>query len=85
MSKPVCVVVGVGPGNGAALARRFHAEGHSVALLARSADLIAGLASELGSAKAYPRDVTDGAAVERTFSSIAAEMGPVEVLVYNAG
>ncbi len=36
MSKPVCVVIGVGPGNGAALARRFAAEGYAVALLARS-------------------------------------------------
>jgi len=85
MKKPVCVVVGVGPGNGAALARRFHAEGYAVALLARSAELIASLAGELAGARAYPCDVTDQASVERTFSSIAAEMGPVEVLVYNAG
>jgi NAD(P)-dependent dehydrogenase (short-subunit alcohol dehydrogenase family) len=28
MKKPVCVVVGVGPGNGAALARRFAAGGY---------------------------------------------------------
>ena len=34
--KPVCAVVGVGPGNGAAFARRFAAEGYAVALLARS-------------------------------------------------
>jgi len=33
--KPVCAVVGVGPGNGAAFARRFAAEGYAVALLAR--------------------------------------------------
>jgi NAD(P)-dependent dehydrogenase (short-subunit alcohol dehydrogenase family) len=85
MDKPVCVVVGVGPGNGAALGRRFHAEGYAVALLARSADLIDALASELSGAKAYACDVTDEASVDRTFSSIAAEMGPVEVLVYNAG
>ena len=34
MSKPVCVVVGVGPGTGAAMARRFAAEGHAIALVA---------------------------------------------------
>ena len=35
MEKPICAVVGVGPGNGAALARRFAAGGYAVALMAR--------------------------------------------------
>jgi len=85
MSKPVCVVVGVGPGNGAALARRFHAEGYAVALLARSTELSAELAKELPGSRAYTCDVAEEAAVDRTFSQIATEMGPVEVLLYNAG
>jgi len=85
MGKPVCVVVGVGPGNGAALARRFHAEGYVVALLARTTDLSSALATELAGSRAYACDVADGASVDRTFSAIAAEMGPVEVLLYNAG
>lgn len=38
MSKPVCVVVGVGPGDGAAFARKFASEGYDVALLARNRD-----------------------------------------------
>jgi NAD(P)-dependent dehydrogenase (short-subunit alcohol dehydrogenase family) len=85
MNKPVCVVVGVGPGNGAALARRFHLEGYSVALLARSTDLSAQLAAELPGARAYSCDVANEASVAETFSSIAAEMGAVEALIYNAG
>jgi NAD(P)-dependent dehydrogenase (short-subunit alcohol dehydrogenase family) len=85
MSKPVCVVVGVGPGNGAALARRFCAEGYAVALLARSTDLTSELSKELAGSRAYACDVADEASVERAFSSIAADMGPVEVLLYNAG
>src|SRR3984957_11532238 len=85
MGKPVCVVVGVGPGNGAALARRFHGEGFAVALLARSRELSSALEKELAGARAFTCDVADQASVERTFSAIAAEMGPVEVLVYNAG
>ena len=36
MTKRVCVVAGIGPGNGAAFARRFGAEGYAIALLARS-------------------------------------------------
>lgn len=85
MSKAVCAVVGVGPGNGAALARRFHAAGYAVALLARSTDLVGALARELEGARPYACDVADEASVARAFSAIASEMGPVEVLIYNAG
>jgi len=85
LDRPVCVVVGVGPGNGAALARRFSAEGYAVALLARSMDLTSELAKELPGAHAYACDVADEASVDRAFASIAADMGPIEVLLYNAG
>ncbi|HEX5101237.1 MAG TPA: SDR family NAD(P)-dependent oxidoreductase [Polyangiaceae bacterium] len=85
MKKPVCAVVGVGPGNGAALARRFHREGYAVALLARSNEFSATLAKELEGSRAYACDAGDEASLERTFAAIAAEMGPVEALLYNAG
>ncbi len=84
-NRPVCVVVGVGPGNGAASARRFAAQGYQVALVARSTDVTQALASALDGARAYKCDVTDAAAVERTFSAIRTELGEVEVLVYNPG
>lgn len=58
MAKPVCAVVGVGVGNGAALARAFAREGMALALLARSTDFSESLAKELGDARAYPCDVT---------------------------
>ena len=45
--KPVCTVVGVGPGNGAAFARRFAAEDYPVALLACSIGITSRLACEL--------------------------------------
>ncbi|MFA6984658.1 MAG: SDR family NAD(P)-dependent oxidoreductase [Arenimonas sp.] len=83
--KPVCAVVGVGPGNGASLARRFAAEGYAVAMLARSSQLMSKLATELPMARAYACDVGDSAAVERTFAAIEAELGAIDVLVYNAG
>ena len=60
--KSVCVVVGVGPGNGAAFARRFAAEGYAVALLARSTGLTSRLAQELPVGRAYACDVSDLAA-----------------------
>jgi NAD(P)-dependent dehydrogenase (short-subunit alcohol dehydrogenase family) len=85
MGKPVCVVVGVGPGNGAAFARRFSEGGFAVALLARTLELTNKLAAELPDARAYACDVTDSSAIERAFGAVRREMGEVEVLIYNAG
>lgn len=84
-SKNVCAVVGVGPGNGAALARRFAHEGQAVALLARTTETSGPLAAGLADARAYRCDTTDAAAVASTFEAIGREMGPVHTLVYNAG
>lgn len=84
-TKKVCVVVGVGPGNGAALGRRFSMEGYAVALLARSTETTEALAKGLDGARAYACDVTDAESVARTFEAIEREMGPVSALVYNAG
>ena len=53
MRKPVCVVVGVGEGNGAALAREFAGAGMAVALLARRTEVSRNLAQELPDARAY--------------------------------
>ena len=67
---PVCAVVGVGPGNGASLARRFAAEGYAVALLARRPDTTTTLAASLPAARAYACDVADPASVSAAFASI---------------
>lgn len=85
MAKPVCVVVGVGPGNGAAFARRFSADGYAVALLARRLDTSRELAAVLPDARAWDCDVGDAASVERTFDGIRAALGDPEVVIYNAG
>ncbi len=84
-TKKVCVVVGVGPGNGAALGRRFAKEGYAVALLARTQETSGPLAKSLPDARAYTCDVTDDAQIASVFEAITREMGPVHTLVYNAG
>ena len=83
--KPLCVVAGVGPGNGAAFARRFANEGYAVALMARGAGFAQELAAGLPGAKAFVCDVGDPAAVEGAFGAVRDTMGDAEVLVYNAG
>lgn len=83
--QPVCVVVGVGPGNGAAFVRRFVEEGYKVAMVARSEAVMASLAAELPEVRAYRCDVAILAEIEATFAKIASELGETDVLVYNAG
>jgi NAD(P)-dependent dehydrogenase (short-subunit alcohol dehydrogenase family) len=84
-TQPVCVVVGVGPGNGAAFARRFAKAGYAVALLARQADYTAKLADELPGARAFACDVSYPDAVSSAFAEVRRRMGDPEILIYNAG
>src|SRR6202451_1699977 len=84
-TKKVCVVVGVGPGNGSALGRRFAKEGYAVALLARTTETSGPLAATLADSRTYPCDITEAASVARTFEAIERDMGPVHTLIYNAG
>lgn len=82
----VVLVTGAASGIGAATAREAVRRGHRVAL----ADIdLAGatrLADGLGHAAcAIPLDIRDGDAWEEAFDAVAARLGPVEVLVNNAG
>jgi short-subunit dehydrogenase len=83
VSDPTCLITGVGPGTGAALARRF-ARGYRVAMVARDEARLQALADELASARAYPCDVTDEAALGRTLDAIDADLGAPEVVIHNA-
>ncbi|MCZ6568809.1 MAG: SDR family NAD(P)-dependent oxidoreductase [Deltaproteobacteria bacterium] len=81
----VCVVTGVGPGNGASFSRRFAAAGYRVAMLARSEERLRELEAKIPGAKGYATDVGDAHAVGKTFARVRADLGPVDVLVHNAG
>jgi NAD(P)-dependent dehydrogenase (short-subunit alcohol dehydrogenase family) len=83
--KPVCAVVGVGPGNGAAFARRFAQGGYTVALLARRRAFSEELAVTLPDARAFECDVADAKSIETTFAAIREQLGEVSVVIYNAG
>ncbi|NOU24395.1 MAG: SDR family NAD(P)-dependent oxidoreductase, partial [Methylotenera sp.] len=76
--KQVCVIVGVGPGNGAAFARQFSAMGYQVALLARSIEFILELTKEIADSKAYICDIASETSVNSTFETIRNEMGEVD-------
>jgi NAD(P)-dependent dehydrogenase (short-subunit alcohol dehydrogenase family) len=71
---------------GATIATRLSAAGHQVALTARDADALAGVAATLAAPSlVIPSDVTDAAATEIIFRTVEEAWGPVDVLVLNAG
>jgi NAD(P)-dependent dehydrogenase (short-subunit alcohol dehydrogenase family) len=77
------LIVGVGSGLSASLARLFAKNGMKVALAARRADNLKALAQETG-AKSFACDSTDGAAVTKLFADVEAALGAPDVVVYNA-
>jgi len=83
--EPVCGVVGVGPGTGAAFVRRFAAEGYRVAMLARSTEFTNSLVETIAGTRAYACDAGSPQSIEQTFAAIASDLGDVGVLIYNAG
>jgi NAD(P)-dependent dehydrogenase (short-subunit alcohol dehydrogenase family) len=86
-SNPVAVVIGVGPGLGASLARRF-ASKYAVAINARTADFLGELATEIrahgGEALEVQADTSKAGEVHRAFELIRARLGEPEVLLFNA-
>ena len=84
MTAPVCLISGVGPGTGSALARRFTEGGYCVALLARSEARLAALEKELPNARGYRCDVSDPAQVETAASAVESDLGNPDVIIHNA-
>lgn len=84
MSDPACLISGVGPGTGSALARRFASGGYRVAMLARDEDRLRALESEIEGSRAYVCDVSDSEAVRATVARVHGDLGAPTVLVHNA-
>jgi len=72
------LVTGGNRGIGYAIAEEFVAQGHRVAVTARSGQGPAGTLTVVA-------DVTDSASIDAAFTTVEAELGPVEVVVANAG
>ena len=81
----LALVTGVGPGTGAAIARRFASGGYDVAMLARNGERLAALAHEVPNAHAYICDVTDEAQLDATLATVRATFGEPSILVHNGG
>ena len=81
------VVIGAGPGLGAASARRFGREGFDVALVARHRERVEGLAAELAEeglpVQGFVADASEPATLTAVLDEITATLGPVEVVQYS--
>lgn len=80
-------VVGAGPGLGAAVARRFGAEGFAVALVSRNQERLDRLAADLQAdgvtARGYAADVRDQESLVVALDRASEELGTIEVLEYS--
>jgi NAD(P)-dependent dehydrogenase (short-subunit alcohol dehydrogenase family) len=85
----VAVIAGVGPGIGARFVEVFARQGYRVAGLARNERSLDQIRTNLGALAEHclflPTDITDQDQVRSTFLRVRSELGPVDLLVCNAG
>ena len=85
--RPSAIVTGAGSGLGAAIARRLVAQGYHVVAVGRRPTPLADLQADLGVEFVTPRplDATDTASLTALVNEVAAQFGPLHVVVNNAG
>ena len=87
--RPVALAIGAGDAIGAAFAKRFAAGGFGAAIArrdpAKSDNVVAAITADGGQARAFGMDTRKEADVVELFNTVEAEMGPVDVCLYNAG
>src|SRR5271166_5932000 len=85
----VTLLVGAGDAIGAAVARRFAAGGYRVCIARRDADksrdVVQQITASGGVARAVGTDVRNEPAVQALFAKVEAELGPIEICLFNAG
>ena len=88
--QPVCLVIGAGAGIGGTVARRFAREGYHAVLCRRTDQegldrLVADIESEGGSASGHLLNAVEPDGIEERVADVEANIGPIEVVVFNLG
>jgi NAD(P)-dependent dehydrogenase (short-subunit alcohol dehydrogenase family) len=84
MTPKIALIAGVGGATGAALSRRFAQGGYRVAMIARNAERLAELETQIPLARGYPCDVADLDRLGAIVECVQAELGAPHVLIHNA-
>ncbi len=82
--RPHCLLIGIGPGTGAACARKFTACGYRVSMISRSEERLRGFAGQIEYTTPYCTDLADTEHFRTTLQRIAAEQGVPQVILFNA-
>ncbi len=88
--KPVCLVIGAGAGIGGNVGKRFSQGGYHAVLCRRTDEeglrkMVGSIESEGGSASGYLLNAIEADSIEERVASVEAEIGPIEVVVFNLG
>lgn len=88
--KPVCLVIGAGAGIGGNVAQRFaHAGYHAVLCRRSDADglgrMVEQIAADGGEASGFLLNAVEPDSIEERVAATEADIGPIEVVVYNLG
>jgi len=88
--KPVCLVIGAGAGIGGHVGKHFASEGYSVVLCRRSDEdglrkLVGDIEDAGGSASGFILNASDPDTLQDRIAEVEAEIGPIEVVVFNLG
>lgn len=88
--KPVCLVIGAGAGIGGNVAKRFAGEGYHAVLCRRTDQegldaLVGSITDAGGSASGFLLNAVEDSSIETRVEAVEAEIGPIEVAVYNLG
>ena len=88
--KPVCLVIGAGAGVGGNVGKRFARDGYHSVLCRRSdedglKELVTSIQRQGGDATGFLLNVIDEGSLEERIAAVEADIGPIEVVVYNIG
>ena len=88
--KPVCLVMGAGAGIGGTAGSKFAAEGYHAVLCRRSNEeglnkIVSDIRSAGGEASGYLMNAIDPDVIEDRIAAVEADIGPIEVVIYNLG
>ncbi|MFP6759306.1 MAG: SDR family NAD(P)-dependent oxidoreductase [Alphaproteobacteria bacterium] len=88
--KPVCLVIGAGAGIGGNVGKRFAREGYHAVLCRRTDQdgldrLVESIESDGGTASGFLLNAVEAECIEDRIAAVEADIGPIEVVVFNLG